>query len=40
MGGRPLDVQVRHEGPDAEPVLELGAIDARTARRLVAALRF
>lgn len=39
-GGRALDVRVRHEAAGAAPVLELGSIDAGSARRLVAALRF
>lgn len=36
-GGGTLDVFVREESPD---VVELGALDARTARRLNGALRF
>ncbi|MEV4877439.1 hypothetical protein [Streptomyces cyaneofuscatus] len=36
-GGGTLDVSVREEAPD---VVELGALDARTARRLIGALRF
>ncbi|MFE2292729.1 hypothetical protein [Streptomyces sp. NPDC059452] len=36
-GGGALDVSVRQEAPDT---VELGAIDARTARRLIGALRF
>ncbi|WP_335937068.1 hypothetical protein [Streptomyces sp. PTD5-9] len=39
-GGRALDVRVRREEPGTDPMLELGSIDAGTARRLVAALRF
>ncbi|MEU3654384.1 hypothetical protein AB0E67_16430 [Streptomyces sp. NPDC032161] len=39
-GGGSLDIRVRHEATGTAPVLELGSIDARTARRLVAALRF
>ncbi|MDX2405228.1 hypothetical protein NJO91_19135 [Streptomyces microflavus] len=36
-GGGAVDVSVRQDAPDA---VELGAIDARTARRLIGALRF
>ncbi|MFD8059913.1 hypothetical protein ACFXA0_07765 [Streptomyces cyaneofuscatus] len=36
-GGGTLDVSVREEASD---VVELGALDARTARRLIGALRF
>lgn len=36
-GGGALDVSVREEAPN---VVELGALDARTARRLIGALRF
>ncbi|WP_405508683.1 hypothetical protein OG323_21895 [Streptomyces cyaneofuscatus] len=36
-GGGTLDVSVRGEAPD---VVELGALDARAARRLIGALRF
>ncbi|MFJ7329314.1 hypothetical protein ACIQVN_24130 [Streptomyces cyaneofuscatus] len=36
-GGGTLDVSVRGEDPD---VVELGALDARAARRLIGALRF
>ncbi|MEU4179739.1 hypothetical protein [Streptomyces sp. NPDC026589] len=36
-GGGALPVSVREDAPDT---LELGAIDARTARRLISALRF
>ncbi|MBK0376361.1 hypothetical protein I3215_26360 [Streptomyces sp. RB110-1] len=36
-GGGALSVSVREEAPG---LLDLGAIDARTARRLVRALRF
>ncbi|MEU0355559.1 hypothetical protein [Streptomyces cyaneofuscatus] len=36
-GGGTLDVSVREEAAD---VVELGALDARTARRLIGALRF
>ncbi|WP_411082746.1 hypothetical protein [Streptomyces sp. cmx-18-6] len=36
-GGGALLVSVRHNAPD---VLELGAVDARTARRLIGVLRF
>ncbi|MEU0759072.1 hypothetical protein ABZ351_05225 [Streptomyces microflavus] len=36
-GGGAVDVSVRQDAPDA---VVLGAIDARTARRLIGALRF
>ncbi|MET9980198.1 hypothetical protein ACFYOI_34495 [Streptomyces microflavus] len=36
-GGGSVDISVRQDAPDT---VELGAIDARTARRLIGALRF